>query len=115
MVHLVRQRRCALAVGQRRKTKGGGLGVPQPAGGQPAGSPGRGRTGCEHCAGAEGGAQYFSSNVELSISLSVPSWIPIGTAAMEKQGSKALDKMLDSDVAPLIEKFKDKYTEWLVA
>ena len=64
---------------------------------------------------AEGGAQYFSSNVELSISLSVPSWIPIGTAAMEKQGSKALDKMLDSDVAPLIEKFKEKYTEWLVA
>ena len=34
---------------------------------------------------------------------------------MEKQGSKALDKMLDSDVAPLIEKFKDKYADWLVA
>ena len=64
---------------------------------------------------AEGGAQYFSSKVELSISLSVPSWIPIGTATMEKQGSKALDKMLDSDVAPLIEKFKDKYADWLVA
>lgn len=57
------------------------------------------------------GSYQFSSSVVLELDMMLPRWVPqIGM--LEKQGSLAFQRMLDKDVARLLEKYRDEYVAW---
>ena len=51
-------------------------------------------------------------NVPVRLTMSIPAWVPIPKKTLEKQGSESLQKMIDSDVGPLVEEFRDKLVAW---
>lgn len=57
------------------------------------------------------GSYQFSSSVVLELDMMLPRWVPqIGM--LEKQGSLAFQRMLDKDVARLLEIYRDEYVAW---
>ena len=44
--------------------------------------------------------------------MSIPSWVPFPVDGLEKQGSAAMQKLIDSDVEPLIYEFRDKLVKF---
>ena len=58
------------------------------------------------------GRKRVQSDVSLKVSMTLPSWVPIPLATLEKQGSQSLQKLIDADVEPLVCEFRDKLVKW---
>lgn len=54
----------------------------------------------------------IQSDVMIRLDMTIPDWVPVPVKQMEKSGSEALQKLIDSDVAPVLEQFKDRYLTW---
>ena len=61
------------------------------------------------------GRATFVSDVQLKIEMTLPKWLLLPTAAMEKSGSESLQKAIDQQLAPLVDKFCDGFVQLAAA
>lgn len=50
----------------------------------------------------------LNSEVSLQIEMEIPSWVPIPAGVLERKGSEALEKMMETDVKPKLDGLRDK-------
>eukprot|EP00962_Isochrysis_galbana_P007981 scaffold2182_cov118-Isochrysis_galbana.AAC.4 len=56
-----------------------------------------------------GNKATFVSEVALNIEMTLPRWLLIPTASLEKSGSASVQKLIDDQIATVIERFADEF------
>jgi hypothetical protein len=57
----------------------------------------------------DNGQATFVSEVALNIEMTLPGWLLIPTASLEKSGSASVQKMIDEQIAGVIDRFADEF------
>jgi hypothetical protein len=57
----------------------------------------------------DGRKATFVSQVALNIEMTLPRWLLLPTAALEKSGSASVQKLIDTQIATVIDRFADEF------
>lgn len=57
----------------------------------------------------DGASAVVNSEVELKVEINFPGFLPLPLGPLQKSGSESLQKVLDTQMAPVLAKFREGY------